>query len=64
MNRFFAILLLASCLSLSYGANAQSNTDAQDAVYLVSNPQTARWSYIETDSKGKLISTMILNDIL
>ena len=58
MNRFFAILLLASCLSLSYGANAQSNIDAQDAVYLVSNPQTARWSYIETDNNGKRLSVI------
>ena len=30
----------------------------QEAVYLVSNPQTARWSYIETDDSGKKIATV------
>lgn len=52
MKRIFAIFVSAVCLSLSYEANAQND------VYLVSNPQTARWSYIETDSNGKTISTV------
>ena len=40
------------CLCISYEA------DAQDAVYLIPNPQTARWSYIETDNKGKQTATI------
>ena len=39
-------------MSISYEANAQ------DAVYLASNPQTARWSYVETDSNGKHKATI------
>ena len=50
MRRILAILISTICMSLyAY---------AQDAVYLVSNPQTARWSYIETDSKGEQIATI------
>ena len=52
MKRVLAILLFTVCLSICYEANAQND------VYLVSYPQTARWSYIETDSKGKQISTI------
>ena len=51
MRRIFAILLSTICLSICYESNAQND------VYLVSNPQTARWSYIETDSKGKQVLT-------
>ena len=43
---FFSILVAAVCLSASFEASAQNDT------YLISNPQNARWSYIETDSKG------------
>ena len=50
MKRFFAIIV--SILSLSMISHAQ------DSVYLVSNPQNARWSYIETDSNGKHKSTV------
>jgi hypothetical protein len=58
MKRFFAIFVSTICLSIFNEANAQNKTHTQDAVYLVSNPQTARWSYVETDSKGQHISTV------
>ena len=58
MKRIIAILVLTVFMSISYEANAQNNTHVQENVYLVSNPQTARWSYIETDSKGNHISTI------
>lgn len=51
MKRIFAILISIVCLSICYKTNAQND------VYLVSDPQTARWSYIETDSKGKQVLT-------
>ena len=49
MKQIFTILLLIFSVSICY---------AQDAVYLVSNPQNAKWSYIETDNNGKHISTI------
>ena len=52
MKRIFAILISAVCLGISYEAYAQ------DSVYLVSNPQTAKWSYVETDSNGKQTATV------
>ena len=58
MKRIFAIIISTIFLSICYEADAQNQTYTQDAVYLVSNPQTARWSYIETDSKGKQIATI------
>ena len=48
MKRFFTILS-AICLGICSVANAQSLKD----VYLAPDPQTAKWSYIETDSNGK-----------
>ena len=51
MKRIFAIFVSTICLTICNGASAQND------VYLVPNPQTARWSYIETDSEGKHIST-------
>jgi hypothetical protein len=56
MKQIFAIIVSIVCLSLSNVINAQNKT--QDAVYLVPNPQTARWSYIETDNTGKQIATV------
>ena len=47
MKRIFEILVSIVCLSICYEANAQND------VYLVSDPQNAKWSYIETDSNGK-----------
>ena len=58
MKRLLAILISIICLSICYEANAQNNTNIKDAVYLVSNPQTARWSYIETDSNGNMTATI------
>ena len=52
MKRIFAILVSAICLSICFETNAQND------VYLVSDPQSASWSYIETDSKGKQTSTV------
>ena len=52
MKRIFVILISIVCLSICHEANAQNN------VYLAPDPQTARWSYIETDSNGKHISTI------
>ena len=56
MKRIFTILISIVCLNNCYEANAQNKT--QDAVYLAPDPKTARWSYIETDSKGKHIATI------
>ena len=56
MKQIFAIIVSIVSLSLSNVINAQNKT--QDAVYLVPNPQTARWSYIETDNTGKQIATV------
>ena len=56
MKQIFAILISIAFLGICYKANAQNN--AHDAVYLVSNPQTTWWSYIETDGNGKHISTV------
>lgn len=58
MKRIFAILVAAVCLSICNDANAQNRTYTQETVYLISNPQTVKWSYIETDSNGKQISTI------
>lgn len=52
MKRIFEILVSTVCLSICYEVNAQND------VYLVSDPQNAKWSYIETDSKGKHVSTI------
>ena len=64
MKRIIAILVSIVRLSICYEAIiAENKTDAKDVVYLVSNPQTTRWSYIETDSNGKLLTSMILKQI-
>ena len=63
MKRIIAISVWIVCLSICHEAIAENKTDAKDVVYLVSNPQTARWSYIETDSNGKLLTSMILKQI-
>jgi hypothetical protein len=49
MKRIYTILVFTISLSIC---------NAQEAEYLVSNPNTARWSYIETDSKGKQVATV------
>ena len=58
MKRIFAFFLSVICLSICFEANAQNKTYAQDAVYLVPNPHTARWSYIERDKNGKQTATV------
>lgn len=58
MKRIFAIFISSICLSLCHEANAQTETYTQDAVYLVPNPRTARWSYVETDSNGQERATI------
>ena len=52
MKRILTIIISALCLSMGY------ETYAQDAVFLVPNPKTAKWSYIETDNNGKQIATI------
>lgn len=52
MKRIFAVIVSIICLNICHEANAQ------EAVYLVSNPQTARWSYIERDAEGKQTATI------
>lgn len=52
MKRILTIFLTAICLNICHVANAQND------VYLVPNPQTAKWSYIQTDDKGTHISTI------
>ena len=52
MKRIFTIFVSIICFSIYHEASAQND------VYLVPNPQTARWSYIETDSKGKHVLTV------
>lgn len=58
MKRTLIILMSYVALSLFCVTNAQDKTQVADAVYLVPDPQTARWSYIETDDKGRQVSTV------
>lgn len=51
LSRIFISIL---CLSTYNQAKAQT----QHEVYLAPDPQTARWSYIETDNTGKQIATI------
>lgn len=54
MKRILAILAALVCCSVS----AQTKSHIHDDLYLVPNPQTARWSYIETDGNGKQVATV------
>ena len=58
MKRILITLVSFISLSFCYVASAQNNTQVAGDVYLVPNPKTARWSYIETDGNGKQISTV------
>ncbi len=58
MRRIFAIFVSTICLSFYCEADAQDKTSDQEATYLISNPMTARWSYIETNSNGKQVATV------
>ena len=54
MKRILTIIISAICLSICYEASAQKAAN----VFLAPNPQSARWSYIETDSNGKKTATI------
>lgn len=58
MKRLSIILISILCLGFHYISGAQNKPQAADDVYLVPDPQTARWSYIQTDSKGEQVSTV------
>ena len=52
MKRIFLTLISVMVLSCLFETKAQTWSD----VYLVHDPQTARWSYVETDAAGKALS--------
>ena len=51
MKRIFTIIISIVCLNI-FESSAQSD------VYLAPNPQTARWTYTETDGNGKQVATI------
>lgn len=57
MKRIFIILVSIIGMISCHSATAQNTNRVQEDVYLVPDPETARWSYIETDANGKQIST-------
>ena len=52
MKRIFLTLISVMVLSCLFETKAQTWSD----VYFVHDPQTARWSYVETDAAGKAVS--------
>ena len=54
MNRIIHIMTCAIAFVLSWGMNAY----AQDKVFFVPDPETARWSYQEMDAEGAPVATM------
>ena len=52
MKRIFLTLLSVIVLSCLFETKAQTPSD----VYFVPDPQTARWSYVQTDAAGKTMS--------
>lgn len=50
------ITILAALVGCS--VSAQTTSHIADDVYLVPNPQTARWSYMETDGNGKQVAVV------
>lgn len=52
MKRIFTIIISIVCLNICFESSAQSD------VYLAPNPQTARWTYTETDGNGKQVATI------
>ncbi len=52
MKRIFLTLISVMVLSCLFETKAQNWSD----VYFVHDPQTARWSYVETDAAGKAVS--------
>ena len=54
MKRIIHIMTCAIAFVLSWGMNAY----AQDKVFFVPDPETARWSYLEMDADGAPVATM------
>ena len=55
MRRILHIMTCAIGFALSWGMNAY----AQDNVFFVPDPETARWSYLEMDGNGATTATMV-----
>ena len=55
MKRFIYIITCAFGFALSWSMNAY----AQDNVFFVPDPETARWSYLEMDGNGATTATMV-----
>ena len=55
MKRFIYIITCTICFALSWCMNAY----AQDKVFFVPDPETARWSYLEMDGNGATTATMV-----
>lgn len=53
MKRIFILIVQIVGLCTFHPASGQTT----DEVYLAPNPQTARWSYMETDANGKQVAT-------
>lgn len=52
MKKITVLLAAAISVCLSLSASAQTSS-----TFLVPNPKTAKWSYIETDAKGQVVAT-------
>lgn len=57
-KRLLIIIISLSCSGIYNVTSAQTPSHFPDDVYLVPNPQTARWSYTETDGNGKQTATI------
>lgn len=55
MRRILHIMTCAIAFALSWGMNAY----AQDNVFFVPYPETARWSYLEMDGNGATTATIV-----
>ena len=52
MKKITVLLAAAISVCLSLSASAQTSS-----TFLVPNPKTAKWSYVETDAKGQVVAT-------
>ena len=52
------ILLIITCV-IAFVFSSGMNAYAQDKVFFVPEPETARWSYLEMDGNGATIATMV-----
>ena len=57
MKRITFIIASLICMSFSALSNAQNSNQTAKDVYLVPNPETAKWSYIQSDENGNPTST-------